>query len=500
MGTTDPSHYLNDAAKAVQERFQGLTNRFKTVSNRLPAIRNWLIVAAPPDAVLPEAVPFQGEIEQLLAEAPPRILMSTYYLLLALFICILVITSFAQVDVIISGTGRLSTSSPPMMIQPLDRAIVKEIKVRTGDIVHKGQVLATMDPTFSEADLQSLEIQQRSLDAQVRRLEAELDVKVFEAPANASLEERLQANLYRQHIAQYRSHLRSLDEDISRDIAGIRSAEADHSMLVKQLSVAQDVENTRSNLLESRTGTRLQYLDAQSSRMRAEKDLADTANRMVELQHTVESLRAQRQSYIDDWNRQLLEELSRARGELGKVTESLTKATRMHSLVDLTSPADGVVSDVSKRSAGAIISGGETVLTVMPSDVPLIGEISITSGDVGQVKLGSEVQLKVDSFPYQRFGRLFGKLDAISQDSFQGGSPADQKAGMGFSETSTIAGAAVYKARIALETQTLPNLPEGAHLMPGMTVAAEIKVGTRSIISYFFNPITRGLSESVREP
>ena len=507
MATTDPSHFLNGAASAVQKQIQAISTHLKSVGerlpdfrNRLPAIRNWLVVASPPMSVLPEAVPFQGEIEQLLAESPPRILMSTYWLLLGLFISILLITSFAQVDVIVSGSGRLSTALPPMLIQPLDRAIVRSIKVRVGDEVKKGQVLATMDPTFTEADLVSLQNQQRALHAQTRRMEAQLAGLPFTIRDNANLEEKLQASLYHQQMAQYNSRLRAFDEDIGRDLASMKTTEADRSLLIKQLAVAQDVENTRSSLLESRTGTKLQYLEAQSSRVRAERDLSDTVNRLVELQHGVQSLRAQKQVYIDDWSRQLLEELAKARAELSKIDESLAKATRMHQLIDLTAPEDGIVSDVSKRAEGAVLSGGESIITLMPSNVPLIGEIAITSADVGNVKLGAYVQMKVDAFPYQRFGRLHGRLAAISQDSFQGGQPTDKKENMGFSETSTIAGSAVYRARIDLDEQSLPHLPEGAHLLPGMTVAAEIKVGTRSIISYFFNPITRGLSESVREP
>ena len=252
--------------------------------------------------------------------------------------------------------------------------------------------------------------------------------------------------------------------------------------------------------MESRTGTKLQYLESQASRVRAERDLADTVNRLVELQHGLQSLRAQRQGYIDDWNRQLLEDLSKARAELSKIEESTTKATRMHDLVVLTAPEDGIVSDVAKRAEGAVLNGGEPLVTLVPMNTPLIAEIAITSGDVGYVKIGDFVQIKVDAFPYQRHGRLHGHLAAISQESFGGGQPADQRASMGFSETSTIAGGAVHRARIELQEQTLQNLPEGVHLIPGMTLLAEIKVGTRSIISYFLNPITRGLGESVREP
>jgi HlyD family secretion protein len=331
-------------------------------------------------------------------------------------------------------------------------------------------------------------------------LDAEVAGKSFSVDTTANMDEQLQANLFRQQVAQYNSKVRSFDEDINRNSASIKTTEADRSLLIKQLSVAQDVENTRSNLLESKTGTKLQYLESQAGRVRAERDLADTVNRLVELQHGLQSLRAQRQGYIDDWNRQLFEELSKTRSELAKVEENINKATRMNDLVVLTAPEDGVVTEVAKRAEGSVINGGEPLVTMVPAHTPLVAEIAITSGDVGYVKIGDFTQIKVDAFPYQRYGRLRGHLAAISQESFGGGQKEDQRASMGFSETSTIAGGAVHKARIELEDQTLQNLPEGVHLIPGMTLLAEIKVGTRSIISYFLNPITRGLGESVKEP
>ncbi len=500
MGTTDPSHFLEGATNAVQKQIQAISTRLKSVVTRLPAIRDWLIVSAPPMSVIPDAVPFQGEIEQLLAETPPRILMSTFYLLLGLFASILLITSLVQVDVVISGTGRLSTATPPMTIQPLDKAIVRTVKVRVGDFVTKGQVVASLDPTFTMADLTSLQSQKQTLVAQIHRLDAELAGKQFVVNVSANLDEQLQANLYHQQVAQYNSRVRTFDEDINRNTASIKTTEADRTLLIKQLSVAQDVENTRSNLLESRTGTKLQYLESQAGRVRAERDLADTVNRLVELQHGVQSLRAQRQAYIDDWNRQLLEELSKSRGELARIDENINKAARMQSLVDLTAPEDGVVTEVAKRAEGAVLNGGEPLVTMVPAHTPLIAEIAITSGDVGYVKIGDYTQIKVDAFPFQRYGRLRGHLASISQESFGGGQKEDQRASMGFSETSTIAGGAVHKVRIELEDQTLQHLPEGVQLIPGMTLLAEIKVGTRSIISYFLNPITRGLGESVKEP
>jgi HlyD family secretion protein len=120
----------------------------------------------------------------------------------------------------------------------------------------------------------------------------------------------------------------------------------------------------------------------------------------------------------------------------------------------------------------------------------------ITSADIGYTKIGNEVKVKVDAFPYQRHGLVEGRLASVSEASFAPG----QSSASGESAGPPSLGGAYHRARIELVNRDLTRLPEGARLMPGMTVAADVKVGSRTVLSYFLNPITRGLDESLREP
>jgi HlyD family secretion protein len=123
-----------------------------------------------------------------------------------------------------------------------------------------------------------------------------------------------------------------------------------------------------------------------------------------------------------------------------------------------------------------------------------IADVMIGSADVGYTKPGDEVQLKVDAFPYQRHGLLVGRLKTIGQDSMtSNSSPNAPPAGPS-------ATGAYHRSRVELVHTNLRNLPDGAQLIPGMTVTAEVKVGSRAVISYFIYPLIRGLSESIREP
>jgi HlyD family secretion protein len=215
---------------------------------------------------------------------------------------------------------------------------------------------------------------------------------------------------------------------------------------------------------------------------------------MQELRHGLESKRSERQGFIDDWRRQLLEEVARVRGELARVEEALTKATRLAELTVVTAPADGTVLEVARRSVGSVMREAEPIVSIVPAGAPLIAEVTLRSADIGHARAGDPVVVKIDAFPFQRHGLLTGQLRAIAQES---GPP---RQGNEMAEPGQMAGGAVHRAQVTLDPPALTGLPEGAAPTPGMTVTAEVRVGSRSVLSYFLSPVLRGVRESLREP
>jgi HlyD family secretion protein len=258
----------------------------------------------------------------------------------------------------------------------------------------------------------------------------------------------------------------------------------------------------RASLMQTQTGSKLQLMESQTVRMRTERDYQTAGNQQIETKHAISSKKAERQAYIDDWNRQMLEDLVRVRTEINRVDENLAKAVRIHDLVVISAPEDGVVLEVARRSVGSVLQGGEPLVTLLPSGEAMIADVSIGSADIGHIKQGDEAVIKVDAFPYQKHGSLNGRLRTISQDSGSGAVQSSQQAiasalGRGSAGGE---GGAYHRAQVTVDEIKLKNMPKGVALIPGMTVSAEIKVGTRSVISYFLYPLTRGLTESMREP
>lgn len=449
---------------------------------------------------MPEAVAFQSDLEEVISEPPPRHLSKVHMWAAGMFVLLIFVASVVKVDTVVVATGRLMPDTPPIVLQPIERGIIRELLVRPGDKVSKGQVLATLDPTFAQADMESLSQQQRTLLAQFRRLEMEANGRPFNARNTTDPDEMLQATLYRQRQAQYASRMEVFGQEIDRLEAALKSTEDDRGSLSKQLSIAREAENMRSALMQTQTGSKLQLMEAQTVRMRTERDYQNSINRVIELRHAIESKKAERQAYQDDWKRQLLEELVRIRTDLSRVDENLAKAVRVHDLVVVVAPENGVVLEVAKRSVGSVMQSGEALVTLVPSDVAMIADVSISSADIGFIKPSDTAVVKVDAFPFQKHGWLEGTLRAISQDSGTGYVKSSQDniaSALGRNNTQD---GAFHRAQVTIKELKLRRVPDGVFLIPGMTVSAEIKVGSRSVIGFFLYPLTRGLSESMREP
>ncbi len=448
--------------------------------------------------IIEEAISFQTPIDEIAAERAPFFLRGTSYVIMGLFLAMLAIAAWVKVDIVIVGSGRLSTDIPPIVLQPIERSIIREFKVKVGDKVTKGQVLATLDPTFTQADVASLEVQRRALQAQIHRLESELSGIPYQPGDAGNADDLLQKSLYFQRQAQFKSRIDTFDQDIERLESNVTSVKNTKKSLATQLEINKEVETMRLSLLKSEYGSRLNYLAARADRTRAERELEEADNRLPELFHTLESKRAEKETFLSEWRRQLLENLVSVRTEMAKLGEGLSKAARMNELVVLKSPEDGVVLDVAKRSVGSVMREAEPLITIVPSNATLIAEISITSSDVGYTKTGDDAVIKVDAFPYQRHGMLRGRLLSVSEDSFAPGGGGGGE--MGGNPLASKTGAAVHRGRVSLDSLELKDMNKGSGLIPGMTLSADIKIGSRSVLGYFLNPITRTFQESIREP
>ena len=448
------------------------------------------------ERIIVEALPFQGDLVRLLEEPLPKGIRGTIYYCVGLALTALLVATIFHVDVVVVGGGKLTYDGQPIVLQPFERAMLKSLLVRPGDMVQKGQTLATLDPTFSQADLGALDDRKKALGAQVSRLEAEAYGRAYAPELSDNRSALLQAEIYRQRSTEYQSRLRAYDETVQESKAGLARLQSEMGILREQLEVSASIESMQENLLNLQTNSKLEFLAAKSTRLRAERDFREAKERLVELQHRIEMALAQRESFVQEWRRTVLEELNRCRSEEAQVDAGLKKSERINSLVTITAPEDGMVIELASRSVGSIVRDAEPLVVMVPSSAPLICEIEISSSEVGEVSVGDSVLVKVDAFPFQRFGGVWGTIRSISHESFPMGASGEMDS---LSSKKAIARGGAHRVSVDLSDNRVELLPVGRALFPGMTARGEVHVGKRRLINYILHPLLRGLRESFRE-
>ena len=438
-----------------------------------------------PDAVEIEERPVPGKIRWVL------------YLILGSLIAVVVGSVIFQVDRIVVAEGELITTSPTIVVQPLSTAVVRSINVQIGDTVEKGQILITLDPTFASADLSQLTKQNLTLGVQIRRIKAELSNKPFSPTSEEGEDGLLQEQVLRQRKLIFSKNKQTTEDKSTALEAKLALNTVQRQGQEQQLKLLRDVEGTAAKLPQNGAEYRLKLLDIQKTKGQAANSIDSLQAEEQVTRNELKQVQSEWQRFVEERNGELLEQEVKLRTELEKVLEELNKAKRMHELVSLRAPEKGIVLKMAKRSVGSIIQAAEPFITLVPSDSTIEVEVEVETRDIGRIRTGDAVRVKLDAFPFQRHDTLPGIVRIISEDAHQRNnnpeamldvSPDDKPA------------TAFYKTRVNLLATTLRNVQTGFRLMPGMKVRAEIKVGQRSVISYFLYPIIRAFDESLREP
>lgn len=453
-----------------------------------PADKPSLEPSAKPANEAGVAIDFLPDADEIERRPYPRSARITLHVLLAVVVIFLLWATLSEIDEVVSARGKLVTPLPNIVVQPMDTAIIQNINVRVGQVVKKGEILAMLDPTFVQADESELKTRLQSLDIQSRRLEAEIAGRRLAEKPDAGGDAALQAQLAAEREGAYRAQLRGMEESVGRLRAALDTNAMDQQVLAARVRDLREIESMQERLVAQKFAAPLKLLEAREKRLEIDRELQLVKSREQEVRRELAAAEAEKSAFVKGWRQRTMEELLSTSRDRDAISEQLQKADKRHRLVMLTAPADAVVLEIAKLSQGSVAKAAEPLFTLVPLGAELEAEVQIDSIDVGYVKVGDVARLKFDAYPFQRHGSVDAVLRTISEDAFR----RDGAAGQGTD--------AYYLSRISMGKVQLKKLPEQARLLPGMTLTAEIKVGSRSVISYLLWPLTKTLDESIREP
>lgn len=479
-GSTEKSDDFKKSAQVKQSglaRLRDNRRRKRDISRALPA--------RPP--IVNE---FQSDAMEIEERKPPRLARTTLYCVVALIFAATVWATVSHIDMIVTAQGKLITTRPNLVVQPLETSVIREIHVRAGDVVNRGDVLATLDPTFSQADLDQLRVRAAELDAAINRLNAELAGQDYTVTNPSDTDQVLQDKLFRQRKLFNAAQLKNFDAQIASARANLETSRSEEAVLVQRLETMNSIESMRSTLMDKKVGSRLNFLLSQDARLDIESNLSRVRGSQVDYSHRVDKVSADRQVFIEDFRKQASQDLVETVAKRNSAAEDLKKAELRRKLIVLTAPADAIVLEIANRTVGSVAREAETLFVLVPRDVPLQAEVDVEGRDIGQIGIGQSVRIKYEAYPFQKFGAGSGTVRVVSYDAFT----PDAK-----NEPTHRIQTPYYRVLVDVADMKLRRQPEHMQLLPGMAITAELKVGQRRVISYFLYPLLRGLDESIRE-
>lgn len=447
---------------------------------------------------------FQSPTAALIAEPVPISARYTSIILTSMVLLTILVLAVFKVDRVVVATGQVTSSASNIVIQPLETSIVRSIKVRAGQIVRKGEVLAELDPTFAGGDDRSTSAQAASLTAEVGRLRAELAGDATYRSDGTPYGD-MQAMMFAQRRQEFAFHTASLQAKIDSIRVKIAQANAAVQNARTRLVGLRDVEARRMELERLQVGSHLNTLAARDARLQMEAQLSDAATTAEGAGRDLQAAQADLDDYAHQWRTETSQTLSQQERMLSDMQGQATKAQLRHALLELRAPQDGVVLSVSKVSTGSVMQSGDDFIRLVPIDAPVEVQALIPGNTSGFVHVGDSVTVKFETFPYIQYGYAIGRVEVVSPDAFSSPPPSNaalptQPNLQSSAPANMPSAGAVYVARISITEMRMRNLPDDFRVTPGMPVTADVHVGERSILSALFARAAPMATEGLRDP
>ena len=495
-----------------------LANRFPTLAKHSQVLReSWRGQTQADKALKPkdehQFLPAALEI----MEKPPSPGMRWLLLLTCtLFVLALVWAVLGKIDVVATASGKTVPGGSAKVIQPIEIGAVRAIHVTNGQFVRQGDLLIELDPTLASADeaqsaqsLQSAQIVEARNNALLSHLQGGSTRFVAPEGTPPGIAATQQAFIDTA-IAQYEAQSASLTQQRAESQAQLAATRAEIAKLEEALPYIDRQVDARSELAERGFYSRLQLLEYEQLRAEHVRNIdIQQANRM-RAEASVGRLDAELHALRANFGKTAVTDLAEASDRASLAGEELRKAERRRQYQELRAPVDGVVQQLAVTTVGGVVQPAQALMVIVPCtsgdaasaascNAGLSVEAFVQNKDVGFVKVGQRVAVKLEAFNFTDYGLIEGTVTDISRDAID---QSQQPAGSVRDENGRpIQPGLVYAAKIELPCS--PGDPDRSPLcdsvQPGMSVQAEIKTGTRRIIQYLLSPISKATSEAGRE-
>lgn len=425
-----------------------------------------------------------------IVETPAAPLGALVVWLVALLLVVALAWSyFGRIDIVAVASGKISTEGSTKIIQPAISGVVTNINVHEGQRVKKGETLLTLDKTTAEKDVatvsQSLNTARVERDI-LRRLA--VGSNTDDIINNADLPDETKAML-RQFASSQTALSAARQQAVNSTISNYQQQLQFNQQAKNQLETnAQNLKNRKAEIekqLPNANPVDKLRLQNELSNIDQRITSADSAvlgqnQQLLQSQSALTQAQNQSQTQTAETNSAFNNQIITVEKRIIELENNLVKAKQILAQTTITTPVDGTVLSLTVKTIGGVVNAGQQLAQIVPEKVPLYVDAALDNQDVGFVKPGQRVVVKVATYPFQRYGYLEGTVENISPDAIQ-----DDKKGL------------IYKAKIKLNDDKSSKQNQ-LKLLPGMNISAEITTGQRRIIEFFLDPLMTKADESLK--
>lgn len=425
----------------------------------------------------------------------------------AFFAALLLWSVLARIDIFATAQGRVQPTGRSKVVQPTETGRVRSVDVVNGARVSAGQVLMTLDASEAVADDGAKRADLGSYDAQVARRRAAISAisgdaarppePEFTHSASPAVEEQ-ERSAMRSDVDQYAKARDAILAQVAENEATQGRLAGSIAARERLLSILRERAAMKQALVDRSSGTRAAVLDATQQVEQSSADLAYDKGTLAETRAALGTLRGKVASLRSDSLGKQETALAEAMERRAVAVHEVMKTSLRKDRMTVTSPVDGTVQQVAVRGVGQVVTAGQPVMVVVPTDGPIEIEALVPSRDIGFVVPGQKAVVKLDAFPFTRYGALDGEVLAVSRDAVserEAGAAADAvTAGKGGaisaqSGISDVQGL-VYPVTVRLSRTSIAADGRDVPLAPGMTATVEVRTGDRRVVDYLLSPLS----------
>ncbi len=449
-------------------------------------------------------------------ETPPSPVATTLMLgICAVFVSALAWSVIGLLDIHAVAQGKIQPSGRSKVVQPLEVGKVAAIRVENGSVVAEGDPLVELDPTDSTADLDALlrdlegamgeSTRRKTAIRTVRSGNFEPPQMMFSANVGGAVRRR-EEDMLAAEIAQMKSTIEGLKTQLTEREATKKRLHGSIEARRKLLVLAKERVGMREEIKNRGAGSRALIIESEVQYESFMTTDASERGQILEIDAAIGSLLQKMEQAVAQYVAEQTQKAVEADRRVDRLEQEIIKARSRSERTRLRSPIAGTVQQLDVTTLGQVVAVGQPLMSVVPLDAPLEVEVMIANKDIGFVLTGQRVTVKVEAFPFTRYGTIEGEVVKVSTDA------VDERNAAAMDTTSSFRGQGggggakggagqnlVFPATLRLDRRSIRVDGKDIPLSPGMAVTAEIKTGSRRAISYLLSPLGDILSTSGRE-